>query len=116
MGIEAILTSDLFRLRTTLDQPTQHLLDTRRRLSMSNRPLTAEERTELNRVNELLRPLGFSKTTRDPLYELFLEAWTAQEDPSWLNVSQLTEEQQQERSILASNIVAQLKPETSEPQ
>jgi hypothetical protein len=27
MGIEAILTSDIFRLSSTLDRPTQELLD-----------------------------------------------------------------------------------------
>ena len=113
MGIEAILTSDLFRLRTTLDRPTQDLLDTRRRLSMKREPLTEDERAELRRVNEILLPLAFSKTTRDPLYELFLEAWTAQEDPSWQDAPQLTEEQRQERAILASKIVAELKAETS---
>jgi predicted ATPase len=113
MGIEAILTSDLFGLRTTLDRPTQELLDTRRRLSMKREPLTEDEKTDLSRVNELLLPLLFSKTTRDPLYELFLEAWTAQEDPSWLNTPHLTEEQRQERAILASKIVAELKAESS---
>jgi len=113
MGIEAILTSDLFRLPSTLDRPTQELLDRRRRLSFKATPLNDEERRELAEINEKLRPLAFSKTSRDPLYQLFIEAWTAQEDPAWLAASQLTEEQRQERVSLAHKIVAEIRAETS---
>src|SRR5262249_44904670 len=109
MGIEAILTSELFRLRTTLDRPTQLLLDLQRRLSMQETPLNDEERRLLREVNEKLEPLGFSKTTRDPLYELFLKAWTAEEDPEWLIATQLTEEQRLARAQLAAKIVTRLR-------
>lgn len=113
MGIEAILTSDLFRLPTTLDRPTQELLDERRRLAMRESPLSDEEKHRLAEINEELRPLAFSKTTRDPLFQLFTEAWTAQEDRTWPDTSQLTEEQRQERAALAAKIVAELKAEMS---
>lgn len=113
MGIEAILTSDLFRLSSTLDRPTQKLLDQRRRLALKDGPLADDEAQELARLNEALRPLAFSKTTRDPLYQLFIEAWTAQEDPDWSRAAQLTEEQRQERVTLANKIVADLRAETA---
>jgi predicted ATPase len=109
MGIEAILTSDLFRLSSTLDRPTQDLLDRRRRLSMKDGPLDDGEVKELAALNEKLRPLAFSKTTRDPLYQLFVEAWTAQEDPAWAKAVQLTEDQRQERVTLANKIVGELR-------
>lgn len=111
MGIEAILTSDLFRLPSTLDPPTQELLDERRRIASKDEPLDAKERQRLTEINMQLRPLAFSKTTRDPLFQLFVEAWTAQEDPSWPETSQLTEEQRLERVALAEKIVAELKAE-----
>jgi predicted ATPase len=113
MGIEAILTSDLFRLRTTLDRPTQDLLDARRRLSMKEGPLDDAERAKLAEINEKLRPLAFSKTTRDPLYQLFIEAWAEQEDPAWRDAMQLTEEQRQERELLARKIAVELRAEMS---
>jgi predicted ATPase len=113
MGIEAILTSDLFRLRSTLDRPTQNMLDRRRQLSLKDGPLSEKEAAELAAVNEKLRPLAFSKTTRDPLYQLFVEAWTAQEDPDWAKAALLTEEQRQERVILANKIVSELRAETA---
>ena len=53
--------------------------------------------------------LAFSKTTRDPLYQLFVEAWTAQEDPAWAKAVQLTEDQRQERVTLANKIVGELR-------
>jgi ABC-type multidrug transport system ATPase subunit len=114
MGVEAILTSDLFRLRTTLDRPTQELLDLRRRLSMKNGPLSESERAKLEEVNSTLRPLAFSKTTRDPLYQLFIEAWTKQEDPAWRDVMQLSEEQRIERELLARKIAVELHAEISD--
>jgi predicted ATPase len=114
MGIEAILTSDLFRLSSTLDRPTQELLDKRRRLSMKDGPLEEAEKRDLAELNDRLRPLAFSKTTRDPLYQLFVEAWTAQEDPEWSKAAQLSEEQRQARVILANKIVSEIRADVAE--
>ena len=72
MGIAALLTSDLFDLPTALDMKTQSELDEKRRLMFKNNK-TAEDKERLKELNEKLEELGFSMTTRDPLYNKFLE-------------------------------------------
>ena len=110
MGVAAILTSDLFRLRSTLDTETQAMLDRQRILSMKE-SLTEEEESELRKIKNDLRGLGFNQTTRDPLYEQFLKAWTQQEDPAWAQSVELTPDQRAERARLAERIVHQLRSE-----
>ncbi|MEU4409479.1 AAA family ATPase [Streptosporangium sp. NPDC023963] len=109
MGVAAILTSDLFRLRSTLDPETQDELDRQRILSMKD--LTDEERNELEAINNNLNGKGFSRTIRDPLYQLFVKAWTDQEDPSWRERIELTPEQIREREELSASIIRQLQAE-----
>ena len=110
MGVAAILTSDLFRLRTTLDSVTQERLDQRRTLTQKD-DRSNEEEADLERLHRELEPLGFSRTTRDPLYGLFLEAWTKQEDPEWRRQVQLSPKQQRDRWRLANQIVQRLRDE-----
>jgi len=110
MGVAAILTSDLFRLRTTLDRETQERLDRRRVLAHKD-VRNDEEELELNGLHRELDQLGFARTTRDPLYALFLEAWAKEEDPDWRRDVQLTPDQQQARMRLASQIAARLRRE-----
>jgi ABC-type glutathione transport system ATPase component len=110
MGVAAILTSDLFRLRTSLDPATQADLERQRRLAMRDN-LTADEAQELRDLSARLRGRGFDLTIRDPLYELFMKAWADREDPSWRNLIQLTPEQRDARSKLAAEIVEQLRQE-----
>lgn len=110
MGVAAILTSDLFRLRTTLDPDTQDALDRQRLLAMKQ-DLTPADEAELARLREVLRGRGFDLTQRDPLYQHFLKAWTAQEDPRWREAVELTPEQREARSRLAAQIVEDLRRE-----
>jgi predicted ATPase len=114
MGVAAILTSDLFRLRTTLDPETQSDLDQQRVLAMKP-SLSLDEQDELRGIEERLRGRGFNQTIRDPLYQLFLKAWTEREDPAWREAIQLTPEQQRERARLASELVTELKTELDMP-
>jgi predicted ATPase len=109
MGIEAILSSDLFRLRSGgLDLPTQRDLDTQRRLSMKEEPLTEEERAELKTVTERLDSMGFWRSSQDKLFELFLQKWTERERPEWRHAVELTPEQLRDREKLAADIVAEI--------
>jgi hypothetical protein len=110
MGVAAILTSDLFRLRSTLDSKTQAELDRQRVLAMKPE-LTLDEEAELRDLNVRTRALGLDQTIRDPLYEQFVRAWTEQQDPAWAKSVQLTSDQLQERSLLAAKIVKQLQQE-----
>lgn len=72
MGVAGLLTSDLFGLPTTLDAETQSKLDRKLQLQYK-KERTAEENEELSLVTQELEQLGFSRTTRDPLYGQFLE-------------------------------------------
>jgi len=109
MGIEAILSSDLFRLRSGgLDLPTQRDLDTQRRLSAKEGALSDEEREELKTVTERLDSMGFWRSSQDKLFELFLQKWTERERPEWRNTVELTPEQLRDREKLAADIVAEI--------
>jgi predicted ATPase len=109
MGIEAILSSDLFRLRSGgLDLPTQRDLDTQRRLSMREEPLTDAEREELKIVTERLDSMGFWRSGQDKLFELFLRKWTERERPEWRQMVELTPEQLRDREQLAADIIAEI--------
>jgi hypothetical protein len=112
MGIEAILSSDLFRLRSGgLDLPTQRDLDAQRRLSMKEGPLSEEERNELKRITEELEPLGFWQAGQDELFDLFLRKWTERERPEWRDTVKLTPTQLRDREQLAADIVAEIAAE-----
>ena len=72
MGIAGLLTSDLFDLPTALDSKTQDELDEKRRL-IFKKDKTQYEKKRLKSLDESLEKLGFTMTTRDPLYSKFLE-------------------------------------------
>jgi ABC-type multidrug transport system ATPase subunit len=108
MGFAGILTSDMFGLRSSLDQPTLELLDKKRKLAIKN-ILTEEEKEELSKLNGELDKLGFSKTMRDPLYEDFVDAMTKQNQPGY-SASQVTisPEERQRRKEIAQDIIKKL--------
>ena len=72
MGVAGLLTSDLFGLPTTLDPETQGKLDRKIQLQYK-KERTDEENKEFFQLSHELEQLGFSRTTRDPLYGQFLE-------------------------------------------
>ena len=109
MGIEAILSSDLFRLRSGgLDLPTQRDLDTQRRLSAKEEPLTEDERQELQAVTERLDSLGFWRSSQDKLFQLFLQKWSERERQEGRDAVELSPEQLREREKLAADIVTEI--------
>ena len=83
LGFAAILTSDFFGLRSTLDKDTLKKIDAKRELALKP-DKTDDDRKKLAKWNEELGKLDFSHTVRDPLYEEFIRAMTAatKEDPS----------------------------------
>ncbi len=77
MGVAGILT-EIFKLRTTLDNTTQEQLERRRTLEskrFNKLELSNEEQKELEDLNHTLDNLGFSRFTRDPLYQKFQAAF-----------------------------------------
>ena len=77
LGVEGILTSELFGLPTTLDEPTKAILDARNNLlvKQQTQQLTDEEQIQLRNIFSELENLGFSNTFRDPLYQKFIVAY-----------------------------------------
>lgn len=70
LGIGGVLT-DIFGMPSTLDQPTQELIDTRNRLARLTE-LDEAQIQALDAINEKLRGLGFMYEERDELYRQFL--------------------------------------------
>jgi predicted ATPase len=80
MGFQAILTSDFFKLRSTLDRDTLMLLDEKRELGLKE-DKSDDERKRLAELNVQLGRLDFSQAARDPLYIEYIRAMTqAQKD------------------------------------
>lgn len=70
LGIAGVLT-DIFGMPSTLDHPTQELIDSRNRLARLAELDEAQTRA-LDAINEHLRELGFMYEERDELYRQFL--------------------------------------------
>jgi predicted ATPase len=83
MGFGAILTSDYFGLRSTLDKGTLAKIDEKRMLTLKTE-WTDRDRERIAQLNDELGKLDFSQAARDPLYLEFIRAMTAaqQNDPS----------------------------------
>lgn len=77
LGVEGILTSELFGLPTTISEYTQSILDKRNKLLIKQQEgkLTDEEQESLRLSYVELESLGFSNTFRDPLYQKFIVAY-----------------------------------------
>ena len=75
MGFQAILTSDFFRLRSTLDKSTMEKLDEKRELALKE-DKTDQDRRRLDELDNELGKLDFSHAARDPLYLEFIRAMT----------------------------------------
>ncbi len=109
MGVASILTSDLFGLRSSLDLPTQRLMDQRRELA-AQETLSEEERAELTRLNRQLKDIDFSiSTVQDPLYHDFVLEMTRREDPAIRGSVTLTREQRERQRELTRQILQELK-------
>jgi hypothetical protein len=71
LGYAAIVTSDMFGIASTLDQPTQLLLEKQRALA-AKLELTSEQRRDLDEVNVKLDRLGFRFFHPDDEYSRYL--------------------------------------------
>lgn len=113
MGYAAIVTSDMFGIASSLDQPTQLLLETQRAFAAKER-LTADEQRELDSVNAQLDRLGFRFFHPDDEYSrylrlrndlLVLRFETAQPTDLAKHVVQMP---RAEREALAKSLIAEL--------
>lgn len=116
MGVAALLTSDVYGLRSTLDWETQEKLDTKRRLAAKPiDELTENDKKKLQELNQELKTLDFTFSTRDPLYPQFVAAMTEEtERRPELQKEVLTKEELVEQTRIAREIAARLKNQTKE--
>lgn len=113
MGVEAILTSELFGLRAALDKPTMTLLDERRELTTKRfeSELSDQELERLDWLNEYLESLAFSIPMWDPRYELYLSATSRLEDPELKKKMALPPKQIKTQKKVADKIVKRIAKE-----
>jgi len=113
MGYAAIVMSDMFGITSSLDQPTQELLETQRAFA-AKVELSREEQGELDRINAQLDRLGFRFFHPDDEYSRYLRLRNdalmerfKTERPSEIakNVIQMS---RAEREDLAKRLIAEL--------
>jgi hypothetical protein len=112
MGVAALLTSDVYGLKSQLDLPTLEQLERKRELA-AKETLSEAEVIELRGLSERLLALDYTTTVRDPLYEPFVRAMSARERQEGLSVPVLTREQQERQRELAVEILRELASEAS---
>ena len=104
MGVAGLLTSDLFGLPTTLDPDTQQMLDRMRQL-LYKKGRSLEESAELKYLTHELENLGFTRTTRDPLYDKFIEKLFSRPE---FQDKPITDEERKEMVDLTNDILAEI--------
>lgn len=113
MGYAAIVTSDMFGIASSLDYPTQELLEMQRAFAAKDK-LTADEQRELDGINTQLDRLGFRFFHPDDEYSRYLrlrnellvqQFKTAQPKELAKNVVQMS---RTEREDLAKQLIAEL--------
>lgn len=71
MGVNGILTSDMFGMATTLDQHTSKVIEERRKI-LEKDDLSDENKAKLRKLNNSLERLGYGYTHPDEDYRQFL--------------------------------------------
>ena len=115
LGIAGLLTSDVYGLRSTLDLDTLEDVD-RMRVLEAKDGRSADEDAELQKLKTGLEKQRFLFTSRDPLYEPFVRAFTRRRDAEQAGKPVLTQEEQRSRDELADQIVAELMQEDERTQ
>lgn len=103
LGISGVLT-DIFGMPSTLDEPTQRLIDDRNKLARLHK-LSVAQAQQLEVINEELSKLGFMYEERDELYREFLRKL---DDVELADSKPLTPEQLAQRDETTQELVEQL--------
>ena len=113
LGFASIVTSDMFGISSTLDKPTQLLLEQQRAFAAKER-LTRSEQESLDAVNQELEQLGFRFFHPDDEYSRYLRVRNEalQErfgtDHAEALASGAVSLEREERELLAKRLVAEL--------
>ncbi|WP_029042998.1 AAA family ATPase [Cryocola sp. 340MFSha3.1] len=103
-GVAGLLTSEIYGLASDLDPTTLEKLE-RHRLLAARENLSSDEESELGTLAEQLGDLGFTFTTRDPLYTTFEKAMLAR--PEKLEPT-LSAEEQEKKAMRARVILDEI--------
>jgi restriction system-associated AAA family ATPase len=108
MGVDAILTSEIFGLNSTLDTETLNDIIERRKLLVKKekQQLSDEEEIQLNDLSTKLIDIDFNIPFADPLYKDFILAF---ENLDIYKRTDLTKEEVKEREMIANEIMQKLK-------
>ena len=105
LGFTGILTSEMFGMRSDLDEETLTDLDTKVRLFAREGSMTPQEIIELEEVNKRLEDAGFKKAFSDPYYAAFIRAWSRRYSDLMAGVQFLNSDQQKEIDRIAREIL-----------
>ena len=110
MGVDAILTSEIFGLNSTLDSVTFNEMIERRKLlaKQEKEALNGQESQELNRLSERLKDIDFNLPFADPLYKDFI---LALDNLDSYKRTDLTPEEIKEREQTAKDVMQKLNNE-----
>ncbi|WP_394230276.1 AAA family ATPase [Shewanella colwelliana] len=109
MSFSSLLTSQFFRIEAPVDKQTAESLERMRELSIIEKR-TKEETQEFRNLVRELRNVDFSRTIRDPLYNLFIKAMTKERvNNKGLWGKNISEESLKDREDFASTILAKIR-------
>ena len=111
LGFTGILTSEMFGMRSDLDEETLADLDTKVRLIASEDSLNKEELVELEEINKRLEDAGFQKAFSDPYYAAFIRAWSRRYSDLMAGERFISPEKQAEIDRIASDILKEVMAE-----
>jgi len=105
LGFTGILTSEMFGMRSDLDEETLADLDNKVRLVAKEDSLSPIEVAELEKINKRLEDAGFQKAFSDPYYAAFVRAWGKRYSDLMAGVRFFNLEQQEEIDRIARQVL-----------
>jgi type I restriction enzyme S subunit len=111
LGFTGILTSEMFGMRSDLDEETLADLDNKVRLIAKEGSLTSDEVADLEEINKRLEDAGFQKAFSDPYYAAFVRAWGQRHSELMAGVRFLNPEQKEEIDRIAREVLEEVMAE-----
>lgn len=105
LGFTGILTSEMFGMRSDLDEETLADLDSKVRIIAQEGSLTPEEEKELEKINQRLEDAGFQKAFSDPYYAAFIRAWSRHHSDLMAGIQFVSPEKQAEIDQIAREVL-----------
>jgi restriction endonuclease S subunit len=105
LGFTGILTSEMFGMRSDLDEETLADLDSKVRIIAKEGSLTPAENLELEKINQRLEDAGFQKAFSDPYYAAFIRAWSRRHSDLMAGIQFVNPEKQAEIDRIAREVL-----------